>query len=241
MSTPARALLATGLLAALTAGLLLARPPVAAAHGSLSIPTVRLAAQDHTVEVVWDAAADDAAAIAVELGMAPREALLDHLAALAALDDDADPQPLVDALVAQVDADALLGTGALEAYLLDGVAVQQHDRRCPGRVTSLQRFLDGEAILRFACAEPVDTIALSITLLTEQDPTHRTLSTDGRRDVAVHTLASPVHTWDLAADASGTDAALPAGLGVVGAGVLGAILVGALALRVLAGSTGARR
>ena len=231
--------LRAGLVALLAVGALAALPLAAAAHGSLSIPTVRLDARDDTVEVAWEAAADDAVAIAVELGMAPRQALLDHLAALAALDDDADVQPLIDVLIGSVDAEALLGSEALERYLLASIAVQQDDEHCPGEVTSLGRFLDGEATLRFTCPEPVATIALGITLLTEQDPTHRTLSTDGRRDVAVHTRAAPTHTWDLASEGDDTD--LAAGLGVLGAGLLGAALTGAGALRVLGRRAGAGR
>ena len=239
MTEPPSALLRAGLVALLAVGMLAALPLTAAAHGSLSIPTVRLDARDDTVEVVWQAAADDAAAIAVELGMAPRQALLDHLAALAALDDDADPQPLLDTLIASVDAEALLGSEALQRYLLEAIAVQQHDRPCPGQITSVQRFLAGEARLRFTCPEPVDTIALRITMLTEQDPTHRTLSTDGRRDVAVHTSAASTHTWELGADAD--DPGLATGLGALGAGFLGAALTGAGALRVLGHRSGAGR
>ena len=239
MTEPLRALLRAGFVTLLAVGALAGLPLAASAHGSLSIPTVRLDARGDTVEVVWQAAADDAAAIAVELGMAPRQALLDHLAALAALDDDADPQPLVDRLVAQVDAEQLLDSGALETYLLDAIAVQQHDRRCPGQIASLERFLDGEATLHFTCQEPVDTITLHITLLTEQDPTHRTLSTDGRRDVAVHTLAAPTHAWDLGVDADSPGLATT--VGVLGTGLLGAALTGAGALRVLGRPVGASR
>src|SRR6056297_1877446 len=114
-----------GLLVATTVLVVLAGPAVSWAHGSLRVPTARLQAQGDTVEVAWSAAEDDTAAIAIALGMAPMEALTDHLAALAALEDTADPQPLVDQLVARVDRDRLTGSPQLEGYLLDTIEVHQ--------------------------------------------------------------------------------------------------------------------
>lgn len=205
------------------AGLLVVGPgtAIAHAHGTLQVPTAQVRATGQDVAVTWSAAEDDAAAIAVGLGMAPREALLDHLAGLAAL-DDGDPRPLVDELVAEVDEDRLAGSAELDAYLLDAVVVRQAGRACPGTVGPTDRFLTDGATLTFRCPEPVDEVTLTITILQEQDPTHRTFSTDGRGEVAIHGAASPTHTWALASGApAGTGALLPLAVGLTLAAATG--------------------
>ena len=216
------------LVAVLALGLLLAVPVAAVAHGSLVVPTIRLDAEDRTVSLRWSAAEDDAAAIAVGLGLAPREALLDHLAALAALDDGDDPQPLIDRLIAQVDQERLTGAPELDAYLLRSMVVAQDGVACAGRVAPTDDFLTGVAELTYTCPEPVDEIDLTVTVLLEQDPTHRTFSNDGSGEVALHSAVEPTQTWSLTGGGS-AEAGMLLAL-VVGLVVAGAAGVGALAL-----------
>jgi hypothetical protein len=240
---PPRSALATGLLASgrhaggllltalLVAALLaVARPAPAGAHGSLVVPTVRLDAAGEVVTVQWSAAEDDAAAIAVGLGLAPREALLDHLAALAALDDGADPQPLIDELLAQVDQERLAGAAELDAYLLEAIVVAQDGIPCAGRVGPTDDFLTGAAELTYTCPDPVDEIDLTVRVLLEQDPTHRTFSNDGSGEVALHSATEPTQTWSLGGAASGGVGlllALVVGLGLaVAAGAAALLLIG---------------
>jgi len=199
-----------GLLVVATVLIVVATPAVSSAHGSLRVPTARLQAQGDTVEVAWSAAEDDTAAIAVALGMAPMEALLDHLSALAALDDGADAQPLVDELVSRVDRDRLAGSPQLEGYLLDTIEVHQDQQPCAGTVGPTTTFLTDGVRLTFRCPAPVDAVDLTVTVLMDQDPTHRTFSTDGRGDVALHTAATPTQTWRLDADTPAAQAADPA-------------------------------
>jgi hypothetical protein len=199
------ALLAATCLLVLAAGTELAH-----AHGTLEVPTAQLRAAGHELEVTWSAAEDDAAAIAVGLGLAPRQALLDHLAGLAALDDDGDPQPLVDELIAEVGTDQLAGSTELSAYLTAAVTVQQGETACVGTVGPTDRFLTDGATLTFRCPDPVDEVALTITILHEQDPTHRTFSTDGRGEVAIHSAATPTQVWTLTSDPGGAGAQLAA-------------------------------
>jgi hypothetical protein len=206
---------------------LLAVPAAAAAHGSLVVPTIRLDAEDRTVTLRWSAAEDDAAAIAVGLGLAPREALLDHLAALAALDEGDDPQPLIDQLIAQVDQERLAGAPELDAYLLASMVVAQDGVACTGQVGPTDDFLTGVAELRYTCPDPVDEIDLTVTVLLEQDPTHRTFSNDGSGEVALHSAVEPTQTWSLAG--GGT-----AGIGLLLALVVGLVLAGAAGFGALA-------
>jgi hypothetical protein len=217
------------LLAATALLALLAGPGLAQAHGTLEVPTAQLRATGHVVELAWSAAEDDAAAIAVELGMAPAEALRDHLAGLAALGDDDDPQPLIDALVAAVEVERLAGSAELDAYLLDAVTVQQRRSDCTGAVGPTDRFLTDGATLTFRCPDPVDEVAVTITILHEQDPTHRTFSTDGRGDVAIHSAATPTQDWRLrdggTGDAGPQFAALAVGLILAATSGGGALLL----------------
>jgi hypothetical protein len=226
-ATP-RPLLVAIIVVVAAVGVVVARPSPATAHGSLVVPTIRLDAAATTVTARWSAAEDDAAAIAVGLGLAPREALLDHLAALAALDDSDDPQPLIDRLIAQVDQERLAASPELDAYLLETIVVTQDGTACDGQVAPTHDFLTGAAELTFTCPEPVDEIDLTVTVLLDQDPTHRTFSNDGSGEVAMHSAATPTQTWSLAGGGSG-------GLGlllalVVGLGLAAAAGFGALAL-----------
>lgn len=205
---------------------------VAWAHGALAPPTAVLGAEGHTVTVHWQAAEDDAAAIAVVLGQLPASVFDDHLVALAAIDDVAEIEPLVAALADEVDSDALAVDPGLMPYLLDTIRITQAGDACHGQVTDVSDLLRRGAALRFHCPAVVDTIEVTITVLTEHDPTHATFSTDGRGDVAVHTAGRPTHRWELgdqrAGGAAGSaDAAwlpLVAGLVVAAALATGAVL-----------------
>jgi hypothetical protein len=210
--------------------LLLGAPIAAAAHGSLVVPTARIEADGPTVTVTWSAAEDDAAAIAVGLGLLPRQVLLDHLAALAALPEDADPQPLVDELTASVDQVRLADEPRLDAYLLDTVVVTQDAVRCPGTAVSTDRFLTEGATLSYRCPAAVTEFDLTVTVLLEQDPTHRTFSSDGSGEVAIHSAATPSQTWSLTSTSpAGASAAGTSSLLVLAVGLLGTIVLGGAA------------
>lgn len=179
----------------------------ALAHGSTVVPTARIEADADTLRVHWSAAEDDAAAIAISLGMAPPDALNDYLVGLAALEDGADAQPLIDELLGQIEQDRLLGSAELDAYLLNAIAVHQDGQPCLGAVGPTEEFITAGASLAFRCPQTVRSVEITIAILTEQDPTHRTYSIDGRGGVEVHSQAAPTHTWDLV-DTTGNRQAL---------------------------------
>lgn len=210
------------------------------AHGALAPPTAVLRAEDHQVVLHWRAAEDDVVALAVAVGQLPRSVLDDHLVAAAAIADVSELEPLVATLAAEVDQASLAADPALEDYLLTGLDVTQAETPCPGSLTDAEEVLARGLEVRFACPAPVAEVAVTITLLAEQDPTHTTFSTDGRGDVAVHTSQRPTHRWDLAGtgapaagSAAGSDGPravttvlLPAGVGLL---LAGGVVVGALA------------
>jgi hypothetical protein len=216
-SSPATAAVAVAvrmLLALLvTVGVWSAVPAIAAAHGSLIVPTAELSATGSEVRVRWSAAPDDAAAIVVALGRLDRERYLRHLADLAALPDGADDAMLVAELAADIDEQGLADDDRLHAYLREHVTVALSEPAGP--VCAAQRivtdaFLTDGAELTFTCPAPPTEVALTVTVLLDQDPTHRTFSRAGQGEVAIHSTATPTQVLDVSGTgARPTTAVLP--------------------------------
>jgi hypothetical protein len=194
-----------------TVGVWTVTPAVARAHGSLIVPTAVVSATGPEVRVRWSAAPDDAAAIVVGLGRLDRERYLRHLADLAALPDGADDAALIAELTAEVDERALADDPRLHAYLRQHITVAMAEPDGPAceaeRVTS-DAFLTDGAELTFRCPEPPGEVALTVTVLFEQDPTHRTFSRAGRGEVAIHSVATPTQVLDVSGTGTAT-AVLP--------------------------------
>lgn len=196
----------TGVAIGVVTGVVVAAAPAAHGHGSLVVPTARIHADGSEVVVVWSAAEDDAVAVAAGAGLADPAAVDRYLDAIAALPADGDPQPALDELLASVDGSAIATDPRLAAALLEGISVSHDGQPCHGEVTRIEAFVREGAVLRFRCppeavdADRIATVDLTITLLTEQDPTHRTFSTDGAGDVRLHTAPDPTHRWRLPID-----------------------------------------
>ncbi|MFF3785829.1 hypothetical protein [Streptomyces sp. NPDC001933] len=94
------------------------------------------------------------------------------------------------------------------AYLGSHITVRQDGRECrPGKADTLQLASRG-AVVRYRCPEPVDTIALTITALTDVNRAYRTISVTEKGGGGLHTASAPTHTLTLGgADSSATASA----------------------------------
>ncbi|MGW2113561.1 hypothetical protein [Streptomyces sp. NPDC001948] len=87
--------------------------------------------------------------------------------------------------------------GAEAAYLGSHITVRQDGRDCrPGKVDTLHLASKG-AVVRHVCPEPVDTVAVSITALTDVNPAYRTISVTEKGGGGLHTASAPTHTLAL--------------------------------------------
>lgn len=192
-------------------------PLPASAHSSGQLPNATLRADGRTVVVEWTAAADDTADVGVALGLLP-ETAVDAYLGTGPFDDIPTP--------AQVE--RLSQSHALREYLLERIQVRQHGVACTGTAQPAADFISDGARVTFTCAEPVDQVALRITVLHDRDPGYATYSVDGTQWYALHTTTMPEHTWDAAA-ARGSRGAGPV-VGV-GAALIGVVALGGLGLR----------
>lgn len=138
------------------------------------------------VTIVWNAAADDVAALARSLGMAPASQ---------------------DLLTAAQDAE-LSGSPRLEEALTAGVLVRQGDTTCPATV-EVESLATMGATLRFRCPAPIDRVTVGIRLLTDLDERYRTLAlvgTTSGEERWMFTAAEPERTFAL--DPARADAVL---------------------------------
>ncbi len=200
------------------------------AHASGELPHARLSAADTTVTVVWTAAADDAADVAVAAGVWPEEVALAYLDVAFGGDIDLLPSPSEVA--------AASGDPALQRYLEDRVRILQDGLPCPGAAQPAADFVADGATIVFDCPAPVTEAVVEISLLHDRDPAYRTFSVDGTQQYAVHTAGQPAHPWDftLAQQGAGT---VPIAVLLLGAGVI-ALLGGAVLHRVWRAAPGRR-
>ncbi|MFJ7495874.1 hypothetical protein ACIQZB_32770 [Streptomyces sp. NPDC097727] len=83
------------------------------------------------------------------------------------------------------------------AYLGSHITVHQDGRECrPGAVDTLQLASKG-ALIRYTCPEPVDTVTLTITALTDANPAYRTISVTKTGGGGLHTASDPTRTLAL--------------------------------------------
>ncbi|MFC9755465.1 hypothetical protein [Streptomyces sp. NPDC056921] len=94
------------------------------------------------------------------------------------------------------------------AYLGSHITVRQDGRECrPGKADTRQLASRG-AVVRHLCPEPVDTVDLTITALTDVDRAYRTISVTEKGGGGLHTASAPTHTLTLGgADSSATASA----------------------------------
>jgi hypothetical protein len=201
------------------------------AHASSELPHARLSAAGTTVTVVWTAAADDAADVAVAAGVWPEEVALAYLDV--AFGGDLDLLPSA-AEVARASDDP-----ALQRYLEERVRILQDGAPCPGSANPAADFVADGATIVFECPEPVTEAEVEISLLHDRDPAYRTFSVDGTQQYAVHTAGQPAHPWDFTLAQQGSSA-VPITVLLLGAGVI-AVVGGAVAYRVWAVGPGRRR
>ncbi|MFI6060561.1 hypothetical protein [Streptomyces sp. NPDC051286] len=91
------------------------------------------------------------------------------------------------------------------AYLGSHITVRQHARECRlGAVDTLQLASKG-ALIHYTCPEPVDTVALTITALTDVNQAYRTISVTEKGGGGLHTANDP--TLTLALGGAGSSAA----------------------------------
>jgi hypothetical protein len=201
------------------------------AHASNELPHARLSAAGTTVTVVWTAAADDAADVAVAAGVWPEEVALAYLDVAFGGDLDLLPSP---AEVATASDDP-----ALRRYLEDRVRILQDEVPCVGTARPAADFVADGATIVFDCPDPVTDAVVEITLLHDRDPAYRTFSIDGTQQYAVHTARQPAHPWDFTLAQQGSGA-VPIAVLLLGAGVV-ALVGGAVFYRVWTAGSMRRR
>ncbi len=79
-------------------------------------------------------------------------------------------------------AELLAGSDNLPSYLLSHFVIEQDGRPCEGQVTQLQDLLTLGAQLGYTCPQPVDSVELTVTTLTDINENYRTVVTS---DVSV--------------------------------------------------------
>ena len=167
---------------------LLALPTTASAHSSGQLPQARLSAEGRVVTMKLTGAADDMASIGVALDLLPA-ATVDAYIGTGPFEDIPTPTQI----------GRLSRSPALRDYLLGHVQVRQNGLECDGEARPAADFISEGARLIFTCAEPVEQVALRITVLHDQDPTYATYAVDGTPWYVLHTSRLPEHTWDAAA------------------------------------------
>ena len=193
-------------------------------HASGELPHARLSAADTTVTVVWTAATDDAADVAVAAGVWPEEIALAYLDVAFGGD--------IDLLPSAAEVATASDDPALRRYLEDRVRILQDGVPCAGTAQPAADFVADGATIVFDCPEPVTDAVVEISLLHDRDTAYRTFSVDGTQQYAVHTSAQPAHPWDFTLAQQGSGA-VPIVTLLLGAGVV-ALLGGAVLWRVWA-------
>jgi hypothetical protein len=173
--------------------------------------------------VHWSAPSDDLLVLGGMVGALPdrREIVFD-------VSPDAPPEP-----VGETDADRLIASSEVAAYLAEHVTVRQAGAACPVEVR-LDGLLDDGAELVFDCGEQVEDVEIEVTVLTDAHEAYRTVALgDGSTapDRALYTVDDTTMTWTFGAEAAGPAAAPVVLWGTVGAAALAGVFVGAWTLR----------
>ncbi len=168
--------------AAVAALLLVAAPAVAHPFGPP--PRATITVEGHDVHVAWQAADDDAAAVAAEVGLLPDEAVDAYI------DGDIADVPTPEEQQALTDAPEIVD------YLAEHVRVAQGPGECDGTVEPMADFIDEGAEVTFRCPRPVDSFDLTITMLHGRNEAYRTFAftEDGEPELAAFSVETPTHT-----------------------------------------------
>ncbi|NDL55852.1 hypothetical protein [Phytoactinopolyspora mesophila] len=195
----------------------------AAAHPFGDPQTVQLTAEESTVVVRWSAPADDLLVLGGLVGALPdrREIVFD-------VSPDAPPEPVGD-----TDADRLIASPDVAAYLAENVVVRQAGTPCPADVR-LDGLIDDGAELVFTCRSHVEDVEIEVTTLTDVHEAYRTAAlgdgstTPGR---ALYTVDDTTVTWTFGTEQDGAPGAPVALWGAVGVAALAGALGTARTLR----------
>ena len=186
-----------------------------------TLEVARDGADASVVHVTWKVgAADDLTLLGIHLEVLPEDRVM------------------LDGAISYEAEDAGLVAEAPEVadYALDHVVVTAGGSECEGAVASIGDLTSEGADLAFTCAQPVESVSVEVTTLTDLHPAYRTLANGPDGQHAVYGSDSPVHEWTLPAVAgaagpttgseapeeslgAGASAALQMG------GVLGAVLI----------------
>lgn len=150
----------------------------AAAHPFGPPLTADVTAHGSTVEVTWSGAEDDWMALGELSG------------AFAAPSDQA-----------RTGTEILMEAPEVRDYLLEHVTVHQDNTACGATWEGIEDLLDGGALLHFECAQPVASVEVEITALTDVNQAYRTVVTAGGEQT-LFTAVDPRHTLDLTAAAT---------------------------------------
>lgn len=83
------------------------------------------------------------------------------------------------------------------AYLGSHITVHQDGRACRFGAVDTARLASKGALIHYTCPEPVDTVALTITALTDVNPAYRTISVTKKGGGGLHTASDPTLTLAL--------------------------------------------
>ena len=194
------------------AGVAVVAAPPAQAHPFGPPLSARLDVDGAEVTVTWTAAEDDW----VNLG--------EFLGAFTGQTDQTGGtgEPLTGAeLLAQSD--------NLPSYFLSHFLIEQDGEPCQGQVTQLQDLVTLGAQLVYSCPQPVTTVELTVTTLTDINEAYRTVVTSdvpSEPAQALFTTTTATQQWSFDAEGGGATAqvALVASGGLVLAAVAGGVL-----------------
>jgi nickel/cobalt transporter (NicO) family protein len=178
-------------------------------------PKAVVSGQHDRVVVKWQAEADDAVVLGVELGLlAP--VLLDWTW------DGPKERP------GDADGPLLPPSGPLNAYLLGQIRVFQDGVACAGEVEPFGDFARDGATTVHTCPEPVEVVELEIGMLHDLHEAYRTFaaSSGGAHPrQAVFTAVAPRHTWTFGG-AAGPGGLWAAWAQMIATAVLAAVVMG---------------
>lgn len=184
--------------AAIVVGVVGARD--AAAHPLGPPPTAVVRAAGRDVIVEWRAAPDDAIAVG------------EHLGVLAAGSTAAFQDGAAQVAPPAADEAALAASPALRDYLVDHIAVTQRATACAAEVAPITDFVRDGARVVATCPDPVTSVEVAISMLTDVNDAYRTFAV-GRETApaqTVYTVDNPRQTWRFGVAASAGAGRLPA-------------------------------
>lgn len=193
------------------------------AHPFGTPPTASVTRQGSAVIVDWAAGPDDIYSLGEHLGLLPEgtaEAFLEAATQVAP---------------SAADEEALARSSELAAYLVGNISAEQDGRACQGSVAPVGDVVSDGARVVLRCPEPVTSVDVSITMLTDVHPAYRTFAAgrDSDPPQAVYTLDRQTQAWRFGTGGDGGDPAADGGarspLPAVAA-VAALLVVGGLAL-----------